>query len=119
MAARKGPVIVINGMDMFYGTRVEITQDAFDLICSDLSRFPVARAAAASSAVPMVLTPFTLRNDAGTCGDKMAEEFEKILKGRAVSVSERQFYQANKFSVYLDSEKKGRSRVGGRNRLIN
>jgi NTE family protein len=57
MAARKGPVIVINAVDMFYGTRVEITQDAFDLTCSDLSHSPVARAAAAPSAVLMALVP--------------------------------------------------------------
>ncbi|HVP79009.1 MAG TPA: hypothetical protein VMV04_14070 [Thermodesulfobacteriota bacterium] len=74
------------------------------MICSDLSPFPVARAAAASSAVPMVLTPITLRNYAGTCGFKIPEGFEDMLKGRAVS--QRQFYLANNLSVYLDSEKK-------------
>lgn len=104
MAARKGPIIVINATDMSYGTRIGFTQDAFDLICSDLSLFPVARAAAASSAVPMVMAPITLRNYAGTCGFKMPERFDEILKGRAVS--ERQFYLANNVSVYLDSEKK-------------
>jgi NTE family protein len=104
MAARKGPVIVINATDMSYGTRIGFTQDMFDLICSDLSRFPVARAAAASSAVPMVLTPITLRNYAGTCGYKMPEGFEEMLKGR--TISERQFYLANNVSAYLDSEKK-------------
>lgn len=104
MAARKGAVIVINATDMSYGTRIGFTQDVFDLICSDLSQYPVARAAAASSAVPMVLTPITLRNYSGTCGYKMPEGFEEMLKGR--TVSERQFYLANNFSAYLDSEKK-------------
>jgi NTE family protein len=104
MAARKGPIIVINATDMSYGTRIGFTQDAFDFICSDLSSYPVARAAAASSAVPMVLSPITLRNYAGTCGYKMPERFEEMLKGR--TVSERQFYLANNLSVYLDSEKK-------------
>ncbi len=104
MAARKGPVIVINATDMSHGTRIGFTQDLFDLICSDLSRFPVARAAAASSAVPMVLTPITLRNYAGTCGYKMPKGFEEMLKDR--TLSERQFYLANNLSVYLDSEKK-------------
>ena len=104
MAARKGPVIVINATDMSHGTRIGFTQDAFDLICSDLSQYPVARAAAASSAVPMVLTPITLRNYAGTCGYKMPERFEEMLKSR--TVSERQFYLVNNLSAYLDSEKK-------------
>ena len=104
MAARKGPMIVINATDMSYGTRIGFTQEAFDFICSDLSRFPVARAVAASSAVPMILSPITLRNYAGTCGCKVPERFEEMLEGRAVS--ERQFYLANNLSVYLDSEKK-------------
>ena len=104
MAARTGPLIVINATDMTYGTRIGFTQDVFDIICSDLSRFPVARAAAASSAVPMALSPITLRNYAGTCGYKMPERFEGMLKGRAIS--ERQFYLANNFAVYFDSKKK-------------
>jgi len=104
IAARKGPIIFINATDMSYGTRIGFTQDAFDLICSDLSRFPVARAAAASSAVPMVLAPITLRNYAGTCGYKMPKGFEEMLKSR--TISERQFYLVNNLSVYLDSEKK-------------
>jgi NTE family protein len=104
LAARKGPLIVMNATDMTHGTRIGFTQDAFDLLCSDLSRFPVARAAAASSAVSMLLSPLTLRNYAGTCGFKIPERFEEILKGRAIS--ERQFYLANNLSVYLDSEKK-------------
>ena len=104
MAARTGPLILINATDMTYGTRLGFTQDVFDIICSDLSRFPVARAAAASSAVPLLLSPITLRNYAGTCGYKMPEGFKELLKGRAIS--ERQFYLANNIAVYLDSKKK-------------
>ena len=104
LAARKGPLIVMNATDMTHGTRIGFTQDAFDPICSDLSRFSVARAAAASSAVSMLLSPITLRNYAGTCGFKIPERVEEMLKSRAIS--ERQFYLANNLSVYLDSEKK-------------
>jgi len=104
MATRKGPIIIINATDMSYGTRIGFTQDMFDLICSNLSSYPVARAAAASSAVPMALTPITLRNYAGTCGYKIPEGLEKTLQGG--TVSERQFYLKNNFSVYFDSEKK-------------
>jgi NTE family protein len=104
LAARKGPMIMMNATDMTHGIRVGFNQDAFDLICSDLSQFPVARAAAASSAVPMLLTPITLRNYAGTCGFKLPERFEEMLKSR--SISERQFYLLNNVSVFLDSEKK-------------
>jgi len=104
LAARKGPIIVMNATDMTHGIRFGFTQYAFDLICSDLSRFPVARAAAASSAVPMLLSPITLKNYAGTCGSEIPEIFKEMLEGRAVS--ERQFYLANNITPYLDSKKK-------------
>ncbi len=104
MAARTGPLIVMNATDMTHGTRIGFTQDTFDIICSDLSRFPVARAAAASSAVPMLLSPVTLRNYAGTCGYTVPEGFTEMQKDR--TISERQFYLANNIAVYLDSEKK-------------
>jgi NTE family protein len=104
IAGRKGPMIMMNATDMTHGLRFGFNQDAFDILCSDLSPFPVARAAAASSAVPMLLSPITVRNYAGTCGFKIPERFEEILKGRAIS--ERQFYLANNLVPFLDSQKK-------------
>jgi NTE family protein len=104
ITARKGPMIMMNATDMTHGLRIGFNQDAFDIICSDLSNFPVARAAAASSAVPMLLTPITVRNYAGTCDFKVPERFEEMLKSR--TISERQFYLANNVSVYLNSQKK-------------
>ena len=98
------PLIVINATDMTHGTRLGFTQDIFDYICSDLSRFPIARAVAASSAVPMVLSPIILRNYAGTCGFKIPENFEEALKNR--HISERQFYLANNIAIYSDSKRK-------------
>jgi NTE family protein len=104
LLARKGPVVLMNATDMTHGIRVGFTQDAFDVICSDLSRFPVARAAAASSAVPMLLSPVTLRNYAGTCGYKIPERFQEMLKGR--EVTERQFYLVNNIAPFLNSQTK-------------
>jgi NTE family protein len=104
MAARKGPFIIITATEMTHGTRVEFTQDLFDVVCSDLSLFSVARAAAASSAVPMALTPITLRNYTGTCGFKTPEGFEKGLEGR--EPLKRQFHLFNDISPFLDPEKK-------------
>ena len=104
IAARKGPFIIMNATDMTHGTRVGFTQEAFDLICSDLSLFPVGRAAAASSAIPMALTPITLRNYAGTCDFKTAEGFEKVSGGR--DLQERVFFLHNDIVPFLDREKK-------------
>jgi len=68
MLERKGPLILINATDMSMGSRFVFHQRYFNAICSDLSKFPVARACAASSAVPGVLTPITVKNYAGSCG---------------------------------------------------
>jgi NTE family protein len=65
---QKGPMVLINATDMSKGTRMTFNQGIFNAICSDLSTFPVARACAASSAVPGALSPITLRNYAGRCG---------------------------------------------------
>jgi NTE family protein len=104
IAARKGPMIMMNATDMTHGLRIAFNQDAFDVICSDLSRFPVARAAAASSAVPMLLSPISMRNYAGTCGFRIPERFEEVLRGR--SISERQLFLANNIVPFLNSQKK-------------
>jgi NTE family protein len=104
MAARKGPFVLMNATDMTHGIRIGFIQDVFDLICSDLSRYPVARAAAASSAVPMLLSPITLRNYAGTCGFKPPEGFQEMFERR--SISERQFYLANNIAPFLNSQTK-------------
>jgi NTE family protein len=105
LLALKEPLIVINATDMVHGTRVSFLQDGFDLICSDLSTFPVARACAASSAVPIVLTPVTLRNYAGQCGYHLPEGLAAAMKPPR-DVTSRRFDLANNMLPFLDSEKK-------------
>jgi len=105
LLARKQPMIVINATDMVQGTKVAFLQDTFDLICSDLSTFPIARACAASSAVPMVLTPITLRNYAGQCGYRMPEALAQAMRPPR-DFSSRRFDLANDMLPFLDSQKK-------------
>ena len=61
------PLAVVTGTDLSTGARFEFTQDHFDLLCSDLGKVSLARAAATSSAVPVVLSPVTFRNYGGHC----------------------------------------------------
>lgn len=56
------PFIVLNATDMSLGSRFEFTQQQFDLLYSDLGGYPIARAVAASSAFPILLSPITLKN---------------------------------------------------------
>lgn len=60
-----GPLIIINASDLGGGVRFTFLQEYFDLLCSDLSSFPVARAVTASSAVPVLFNPVVLENHRG------------------------------------------------------
>ncbi|OOP55800.1 MAG: patatin [Candidatus Brocadia carolinensis] len=103
MAARKGPMVFINATDMVTGIRLAFHQDAFDLICSDLSSYPVARAVTASSAVPVVLTPITLRNYSNDCNFTLPEDVERVR--REHDISSRSFHQVSNVAVYQDAVK--------------
>ena len=63
-----GPMIIASATDIASGARFLFHQALFDLICSDLDALRLSRAAAASSAVPVVLSPVTVNNYSGTCG---------------------------------------------------
>lgn len=71
------PFVTIYASDMGTGARFEFVQEQFDFLCSDLGSVTLARAVAASSAVPLVLSPITLWNHASPtsragCGDPPA-----------------------------------------------
>jgi NTE family protein len=65
---RRTPIAIVAGTDISTGARIEFSQTNFDLLCSDVHGVRLARAAAASSAVPIVLSPVTFNNYGGTCG---------------------------------------------------
>jgi NTE family protein len=67
LAEANGPFIIINATEMTLGTRFQFTQNYADIICTDLSELPVARAVTASSAVPILFSPITMTSYAGEC----------------------------------------------------
>jgi len=69
----KGPLILASATDISSGARLVFTQGTFDVLCSDLNVVPLSRAAAASSAVPVVLSPVTLNNYGGTCNAQLPD----------------------------------------------
>jgi NTE family protein len=64
----KGPYIMASATDISTGGRVVFNQTIFNVFCSDLNAVRLSRAAAASSAVPVVLSTVTINNYGGTCG---------------------------------------------------
>ncbi len=63
----RGPLILASATDISTGARFVFNQRVFDVICSDLKAMPLSRVAAASSAVPVVLSPVTIDNYGGHC----------------------------------------------------
>jgi len=103
MLKHKGTMVFLNATEIVHGTRMVFTQDVFDMICSDLANFSVARACAASSAVPILLSPIIVKNYAGSCGYQLPPILEKALEAR--SLPSRQFNLANNIRPFLDSDK--------------
>ena len=71
MQRQDGPLILINASDLGYGVRFSFIQEYFNLLCSDIESYPVARAVTASSAVPVLFNPVVLENYAGCDQDKL------------------------------------------------
>ena len=65
----EGPFVVASATDIASGGRVPFNQNVFNVLCTDLNAIRLSRAAAASSAVPVVLSPVTINNYGGTCGN--------------------------------------------------
>ena len=104
---RKGPFAVISATDMAAGSRLDFTQEYFDMMCLDLSQLRIARAVAASSAVPLIFSPITLNNNGGKCGYALPEEIQKttvMRDGRLQMQTKREFVQG--FLQYADSSKR-------------
>jgi NTE family protein len=85
--------VVVTGTDLSTGARFAFSQDTFDLLCSDLGSVRLARAAATSSAAPVLLSPVTYRNYGGTCsavahlGSGRREQGTRGAPGRTSAVA--------------------------------
>ena len=104
LEARRGPLVQINTTDMATGSPFAFIQDQFDFICSDLSAYPIGRAVAASSAVPGLLTPLTLKNFGGRCGfDPPNWIMQAIIDFDSF---DREYVNAQNLASYLDGRKR-------------
>jgi NTE family protein len=77
---RPWPRLLVTATDLTTGAPFEFTPEQFALICSDLESVPLSFAVAASSAVPNLLSPVTVRNHAGTCTQSQGLETGKPLE---------------------------------------
>ncbi len=98
------PFLSVNATDVGSGARFEFTQDEFDLLHSDLSRFPISRAVAASSAFPIYLTPIVLKNYAAEQSQPEPEWIQAIMQDP--TSSSRLRYVASQAASYSDGHRR-------------
>jgi NTE family protein len=105
----EGPFIEINATDLAAGQRFSFTQERFDLLCSDLSRFSIARAVTASSAVPVAFSTVVLENHADRCDITQTREW-RLLNSLSVTddqpESEYQQEFVDSLKTYRDVDKR-------------
>jgi NTE family protein len=99
-----GPEVLINATDLSTGGRFAFNRFFFDPICSDLSRYRVALAVTASSAVPVLLTPVTLENRAGECGYQIPP-LPTVAAGETDAAARLRVVERSRAS-YLDRERR-------------
>jgi NTE family protein len=83
-----GPFIEINATDLGTGLRFSFTQERFDMLCTDLGDFPVARAVTASSAVPVVFPTVVLKNYADQCDPGESKAWQVLTADRDIARTE-------------------------------
>lgn len=97
-----GPLIQINATEVSTGTQLTFMQGQFDILCTDLATYPVSRAVAASSAVPILFSSITINNNAGSCGYQKPPWLDAELK--SPDVLSRRRHLAEKYVRWLDRE---------------
>lgn len=103
MQAAKGPFILINASDLNSQSQFVFIQPQLDFLCSNLSEFKVARAVAASSAVPVLFPPILIeRHD--DC-HYQAPEWLKRAEHNAIRDNDQRTQEAvAALKFYLDKE---------------
>lgn len=102
--SQRGPDLFIQATDIVDGHYFSFSRLQFGLICSDLSRFPLARAVAASASLPGPFTAITIRNYAGQCGYQEEPWMTEALGRR--DITSRAYRLARQLRSYQDWEGK-------------
>lgn len=99
------PQLIVTATDLSRGGGFEFTWDQFTQICSDLRSVPLSFAVAASSAVPLLLSPVTLNNYATQCLPRPRPEVEPVAGADAYTSYRARMFRAHARS-YQDADKR-------------
>ncbi len=98
------PFVILNATNLANGERFEFTQEQFDFLVSDLATYPVARAVAASSAFPFLLSPLSLKNYPHPEGFTLPTDYEEGLKD--YDYNRRRYYWARNRAMYVNDKER-------------
>ena len=100
LAGGARPFIILNATNTALGSRFEFTQDQFDFLGSNLGEYPLARAAAASSAFPVLLNPISLKNQPSPPGFSVPPAVQNALED--AGTNPRRYLWARNLVTYQD-----------------
>lgn len=98
----KKPFLIVNATNLYQGARFEFTGRQFCYLGSDIRSYPVARAVAASSAFPFLLSPISLVNYPLSSGKKISPKDELALED--YWTNKRRYYAAKNNNIYADEK---------------
>lgn len=98
---KDGPKIIINATDISTGNPFAFSPDNFHRICSDWENYPIGRAVTASSAVPVLFSPITLKNYAGCKAIDEEKENKNLLNYNGKQSLDLKKYQDKEKFQYL------------------
>ena len=96
------PFVIVNATNLANGERFEFTQEQFDFLVSDLGPYPVARAVAASSAFPFLLSPLSLKNYPHPATFELPADYKGGLLD--YDTNRRRYYWARNRAIYADDK---------------
>jgi NTE family protein len=105
LSALGRPLVGISATDIAFGAPFVFTQGTFDLICSDLDDFPIARAVAASNGFPGLFSPVTLTNHAAACGGRQPGWLRHVTDAQRADPLSRIGNEARDAERYLDASR--------------
>lgn len=76
------PRVWINATDIYNRVPFVFGNTAFTAICSDLSRYPISSAVAASAAIPIAFTPIVVQAFPGACTDPLPSWIRRKANNR-------------------------------------
>jgi NTE family protein len=78
--AAGGPEVWINASDIYNRTTFIFGQVTFSALCSDLGKYPLSLAVAASAAVPVIFSPVVIQNYPGGCPTPLPEWVQRVSR---------------------------------------